>query len=233
MKDILLIKRDLRLQRDPNRARHAQRFFKTGKGEYGEGDRFLGLTVPTIRTIVNSHPQTTSADGFALLHSPWHEERFAALLVLLRAYASASEKEKGMIVKRYIASTRYINNWDLIDVTVPRVVGDYYLHRSHQPLMKLARSNNLWKKRIAIISTAMFIREHTLDSTFQISKILLHDKHDLIHKAVGWMLREAGKRDVNRLRSFLKKHAPVMPRTMLRYAIEKMTPKERRGWMNR
>jgi 3-methyladenine DNA glycosylase AlkD len=232
MNDILLIKRDIRSHRDPDRATHAKRFFKTGKGEYGEGDRFLGLTVPTIRAIVKAHPQTSIRDGFELLCSPWHEERFAALLVLMRAYRFASEKEKGMIVKRYIASTRYINNWDLIDVTAPRIVGDYYLHRSQKPLIDLARSHDLWKKRIAIISTATFIHEHKLDSTLQISKILLHDDHDLIHKAVGWMLREVGKRNIKRLRSFLQKHAHAMPRTMLRYAIEKMCNRERKKWMH-
>lgn len=228
MKDILAIKRDLRSQRNPKRAALAQRFFKTGPGEYGEGDRFLGLTVPMIRQIVKSHPHTTIEDGFILLKSPWHEERFAALLVIIRAFQSSSEKEKGMIVKRYIASTRYINNWDLIDVTAPRIVGAYYLNRSHSPLITLARSKNLWEKRIAIISTAAFIAEHNFDSTIQISKILLHDSHDLIHKAVGWMLREVGKRDLDRLRNFLKEHTAVMPRTMLRYAIEKMGVGERK-----
>ncbi|MFA5129570.1 MAG: DNA alkylation repair protein [Patescibacteria group bacterium] len=233
MNDIAQIRRDLRSHTDRQKARHATRFFRTGKGEYGEGDRFLGITVPAIRRIIKIHPNASINDAFSLLTSPWHEERLAALCILVRAYRQALEKDRKAIVKRYLSSTQYINNWDLVDVTAPHIVGEYFLHRSHAPLIKLARSSNLWKKRIAIVSTHRFIREHDLDSTFMISNILLNDTHDLIHKAVGWMLREAGKRDINRLRSFLRQHVHVMPRTMLRYAIEKLSESERRKWLEK
>lgn len=212
-------------------------FFKTGKGEYGEGDKFLGPNMPEQRRVAKKFWKDISLfETLELLKSRYHEERMVALLILMFKYKETnklknkkeSETEKQKIFKAYLANTKYINNWDLVDVTCRDIVGAYVYDKNREILYKLAQRSDLWEKRIAIVSTAYFIGKNDLDDTFKISEILLGDQHDLIHKAVGWMLREAGKRDKTRLLNFLDKFGPHMPRTMLRYSIEKFSPEERK-----
>lgn len=202
------------------RARHAQRFFKTRKGQYGEGDRFLGIPVPTLRMIARQSQSLSVSEVQHVLRTSIHEQRMVALLIWTYQFARKI-KLQSAIYNAYVRNSSFINNWDLIDVTCPHIVGAYLCHRSRKPLYRFAISGNLWKKRIAIISTFAFIRNGEYKDTLAISKILLGDNHDLIHKAVGWMLREVGKRDKKTEVAFLKKYASQMPRTMLRYAIEK------------
>lgn len=204
---------------------------KTGPGQYAEGDRFLGVRVPDVRRIAREF-RALSLDGArALLASKWHEERLLALVILTMQFAKASDSERKAIYNLYLASTDRINNWDLVDVSAPQIVGAYLLDRDRRPLYRLAKSKSLWERRIAILATQHFIRRGELDPTFAIAELLLRDRHDLIHKAVGWMLREAGLRDRSRLELFLDVHAPAMPRTMLRYSIERLPNDLRRRYM--
>jgi 3-methyladenine DNA glycosylase AlkD len=212
------LKRRLRKLADRDRAKHSLRFFKTGPGQYGEGDRFLGLTVPAMRRLVREFRALPLADAEALLASPWHEERLVALLILVAQYRHAPAE----VYRIYLANTARINNWDLVDASAPHVVGAHLETRSRKTLYRLAKSKSLWERRIAIIATQHFIRRNDFEDTLAIAHILLNDEHDLIHKAAGWMLREVGKRDESVLRAFLNEHAPAMPRTMLRYAIERL-----------
>jgi len=198
------------------------RFFRTGRGDYGEGDRFLGLRVPDVRKIAREFRSLSLADIRALLASKWHEERLLALVILVNQFAEGKNSEREQICRLYLASTDRINNWDLVDVSAPQIVGAFLAERDRRPLYRLAKSKKLWDRRIAIIATQQFIRRGELDDTFAIAKILIADAHDLIHKATGWMLREAGKRDRGRLERFLDEFASSMPRTMLRYAIERL-----------
>lgn len=224
--------------RDPAKAKNLQRFFKTGRGEYGEGDIFIGISVPVQRKIAKEFKDISLKDVEELLDSRIHEKRLIALLILIKKYERAikdgKEEEKKNIYDTYLkeACNNKINNWDLIDLSAPRIVGNYLLDKNRKILYQLATSMNLWEKRIAIISTAAFIKNKDFNDTIKISEILLRDKHDLIHKAVGWMLREVGKRDAETLRNFLKKHSNKMPRTMLRYSIEKFSDDERKKWLN-
>ena len=208
-----------------------QWFFKTGKGEYGEGDKFLGIRVPKIREIAKKNKTLTSEEINKALKSKFHEERLCALLILVERYSRAGEEEKEEIVKFYLANTKYINNWDLVDLTAPKILGKHLLNRNRKILTKLSRSENLWERRISILSTFEFIRKKDFSDTLKISKRLLKDEQDLIHKAVGWMLREIGKRDLETEEEFLKKHYKKMPRTMLRYAIEKFPEKKRLAYL--
>ncbi len=218
---------------DPSRARSLQRFFKTGNGEYGEGDRFLGLTVPQVRKLAREYLDLDTQQLSELLRSPWHEERLLALLILVRQYGKArSGAIKNQLFLFYLRNTRAINNWDLVDVTCRDIVGAHLRDKDRAILYRLARSRNLWERRIAIISTSYFINQSDSADALAISEILLQDDHDLIHKAVGWMLREVGKRCSSAaLEDFLDKHAAVMPRVMLRYALEKMTAEKRDHYM--
>ena len=228
------IRSELRALKDPVLARHSLRFFKTGPGEYGEGDRFLGIKVPDIRKVVKKHRQASLNEVLKLLHSEFHEERLAALLVLVDRYQRGDENTKTAIFRIYLDHTAYINNWDLIDLTAPHIVGEYLFRRTGSLLKKLARSESLWERRIAILATFYFIRQGEDRETLRIAKLLLHDHHDLIHKAVGWMLREAGKRcSMENECRFLDSHASSMPRTMLRYAIERFPEDLRLRYMNK
>ena len=218
------IKNELKKHIVKDKARTLQRFFKTGKGEYAEGDVFIGVMVPSIRKVAKKYTDLSVSETLTLLRSKIHEERLTALFILLAKYKNGDEKLKDRIYKLYLANTKYINNWDLVDLTAEHIVGSYLIGRSKQPLYALAKSNNLWEKRISIISTFAYIKLGESKETFKIAKMLLHDEHDLIHKAVGWMLREVGKRvSCDEELIFLKKYYKTMPRTMLRYAIERFS----------
>lgn len=207
------------------------RFFKTGPGEYGAGDRFLGISVPVQRAIARRHRDLTAADAAKLLASKLHEERLIALMLLLELYRRGDDRERKKVIRLYLSNTVHVNNWDLVDLSAPGLLGAFLTDRDRAPLYRLARSASLWERRIAIISTLAFIRRGDTGTTFDIAEMLLADKHDLIHKAVGWMLREAGKRDREAEMLFLDRHAAAMPRTMLRYAIEKFPEKLRRAYL--
>jgi 3-methyladenine DNA glycosylase AlkD len=212
---------------DRRKAESLQWFFKTGPGEYGEGDIFLGLTIPQLRKLVVEFKDLPLGDVTRLLRSRYHEERMLALLLLNRAYAKGDEPTKRSVYETYLRNTQFVNNWDLVDASAPYIAGDFLASRSRRPLYALARSRDLWERRIAIVATARFIRQNDFSDTLKISKMLLADKEDLIHKAVGWMLREVGKRDQETEEAFLVEHYKRMPRTMLRYAIERF-PEPRR-----
>lgn len=219
----------------PAKAASSQRFFKTGPGEYGEGDQFLGLTVPEIRSLVPQTDGLSEADVLTLLRSEWHEERLLALLIWVRRFEKAKKDEaaRERIVDLYLANTKWINNWDLVDSSAPQILGAWLLKRDRAVLQKLAESKSLWEQRIAVLATQAFIRSGEFDDTVQICEGFLDHPHDLMHKACGWMLREAGKRDEAVLLAFLDQHAAKMPRTMLRYAIEKLEPAVRQEYMRR
>ncbi|VVA43370.1 Alkylation repair enzyme superfamily protein [Candidatus Roizmanbacteria bacterium] len=230
--------KDLQESSDPERAKNLQWFFKTGKGEYGKGDIFLGITVPMLRSISKKYQNLDLAEIQKLIENKIHEYRLSALMILRFKYEKtlrlpiekrvAQGKE---IVVFYLKNTKKINNWDLVDLSCHYILGNYLLDKDRAILYQLAKSKNLWKRRIAIISTFEFIRNHQYIDTLEISKILLKDKHDLIHKAGGWMLRELGKRDKKTEIDFLNKHYKSMPRTMLRYAIEKFSDRERKIYL--
>ncbi|MFH1325967.1 MAG: DNA alkylation repair protein [Candidatus Falkowbacteria bacterium] len=228
MNDMLnKIKQDLQKFANKEKVKILQRFFKTGKGQYSEGDIFLGIVVLEQRKIAKKYSELTLTDIQKLLNSKVHEHRLTSLFILIDKYQRADQKNRKKIFNFYLSNTKQINNWDLVDLSAPNIIGDYLLEKDRKILYKLARSKNLWEKRIAIISTFKFIRDNQFTDTLKISELLLTDKHDLIHKAVGWMLREVGKRDQQLLEKFLDKHLRQMPRTMLRYAIEKF-PENRR-----
>jgi len=225
------LKSELKKLANKKQAQNLQRFFKTDKGQYGEGDIFLGIIVPEQRKVARAYENLSLADLQKLLDSKIHEYRLVALLVLLSQYKKADQAAKKKIVDFYLKNTRNINNWDLVDLSAPNILGNYLLGKSRQILYKLAKSKSIWEKRIAVITTLLFIRERQFSDTIKIAEILLSDKHDLIHKAVGWALREAGKRDESVLVGFLDKHCKAMPRTMLRYAIEKLNEKQRKFYL--
>ena len=213
-------------------AQHSLRFFKTDKGEYGHGDLFLGVRAPKIRLIAKKHIDISITDMKTLICSKYHEERFLGLIILVNKYAKTKDKKnRNQLYKIYVSSFKYINNWNLVDVTCPHVTGKHLIDKDRTILYKWAKSEDLWTKRIAMVSTFSFIRKNDLEDTFKIAEILLHDEHDLIHKAVGWMLREAGKRDIKKEETFLKKYYKTMPRTMLRYAIEKLPETKRQKYL--
>jgi len=225
------LKRSLRLEVDPVKAAFFPRFFKSGPGEYGEGDKFLGVTVPKQRAIAKMHKDLALADVIKLLHSPWHEERLTALFILVLQFQKGDGQTRKKIYSLYLTNTKYINNWDLVDSSAPYIMGEYLFDKDRLILYKLAVSSNLWEKRIAILSTAFFIKQGQYKDTLSIAKLLLNDSHDLIHKAVGWMLREVGNKDKKTEVAFLDKYAATMPRTMLRYAIEKFPLAQRQYYM--
>lgn len=215
----------------PAAATAAIRFFKTGPGEYGEGDTFIGINVPTLRTVSRSFRALPLDEIVALMNSAIHEERHLALMILVLQVAKCDEAHRERAFDLYLGNTRFVNNWDLVDCSAPQVVGGFLLTKPKEPLMKLAKSKSLWERRIAIVSTQHFIRHGEFGDTLAISRMLLEDGEDLIHKAAGWMLREVGKKDQSVLEGFLEQHGAVMPRTMLRYAIERFTPDRRRAYL--
>ena len=225
------IKKEIKKQANPKQAVILQGFFKTGKGEYGEGDVFYGIKVPEQRAIAMQFKDLSLNDLKSLLNSKIHEERLIAAFILVDQYKRGDEKKKKIIFNFYLKNRKGINNWDLVDLSAPKIVGAYLIDREKDLLYKFANSKDLWEKRISIISTQAFIREHFFEDTLNISKILLNDKHDLIHKAVGWMLREVGNRDMETEEEFLKKFYKKMPRTMLRYAIEKFPEQKRINYL--
>lgn len=213
---------ELRSLKDPAKARILSGFFKTGPGEYGDGDRFLGIKVPDVRKIVKKYRHASQQEILGSLHSEYHEERLAALLILVDQYQRGDSARKTEIFSLYLDNTAYINSWDLVDLTAPQIVGDHLFRKSRSLLRKLARSDSLWERRIAILSTFHCIRQGESRQTLEIAGLLHNDTHDLIHKAVGWMLREVGKRcSIAEECAFLDRHAATMPRTMLRYAVER------------
>jgi 3-methyladenine DNA glycosylase AlkD len=226
-----LVQRRLRALANPAQAKILRRFFRTGPGEYGEGDVFLGVMVPVSRKIAATFRRLPLAEIRKLLRSRVHEERLVALLLLVRRFSAAAEPERRRIFRLYLRSRRYINSWDLVDLTAPNIVGAYLADRDRAPLRRLARSPNLWLRRIAIVATHWFIRRNDFRDTLQIAAMLRNDREDLIRKAVGWMLREVGKRDPEAEESFLRAHAARMPRTMLRYAIERFPEPKRRRYL--
>ena len=211
-------------------AMQSQRFFKTGKGEYGEGDRFLGIRVPKLRKCVREFHEIPLEDTLELLTSAYHEARLLALLIMIAKFTSTASERK-VIYHSYLKNTQFINNWDLVDCSAEHIVGAYLYDRSRKPLYGLAESRSLWERRISVMSTFHFIRKDDFSDTLSIAELLLHDHEDLIHKAVGWMLREVGKRNMNAEEKFLKAHYKTMPRTMLRYAIEKLPEAERQAYL--
>lgn len=221
----------LRVLADPLIAEHSQRFFKTGKREYGEGDLFLGIRVPVLRAQVKQFQKTDLAEIIKLLTSAYHEERLFALLLLVYQFSQGDEDKRKAIYQLYFENRQHINNWDLVDSSASQIVGAYLQDQDKHALFHLALSTSLWDRRIAIISTLWFIRHHQFTDTLELAKILINDQEDLIHKAVGWMLREIGKRDQEVEKEFLKDYYQKMPRTMLRYAIEKFSEQERRGYL--
>lgn len=228
---------ELQQEADPKKAKNLKWFFKTGKGEYGEGDKFLGITVPKLREISKKYKNLDLKELQKLLDSKIHEYRLSALMILRVRYQKslrfASLAQGKQIVEFYLKNTKKINNWDLVDLSCHYILGNWLLDKDRKILYKLANSKNIWEKRIAIISTFAFIREKQFSDTLKISEILLNDNHDLIHKAVGWALREVGKKDIKTETNFLNQHYKAMPRTMLRYAIEKFDNKQRKYYLEK
>jgi 3-methyladenine DNA glycosylase AlkD len=228
-----ILRRRLRVHADPALVHVLQRFFKTGRGEYGEGDVFIGVKVPAVRAVARAGRGAAHDEILALLRSRVHEERLLALVLLVDLFRHGDEDVRRRVYIAYLAHSRYVNNWDLVDVSAPPILGGWLEGRSRRPLVRLARSRVVWERRMAILATFHFIKRGEVDETLRIAEILLKDEHDLIHKAVGWMLREVGKRDPDAARRFLDRHARSMPRTMLRYAIERFTPAERKRYLAR
>lgn len=226
------VKSALKARSTKDRAETLKRFFKTGKGEYGEGDVFLGVTVPEQREISRKYATLALPEIACLLQSEVHEHRFTALLVLAHRYKKADTTSQGIIAKFYLKHLPRVNNWDLVDTSAPYILGEYCrVYKKENILFSLAVDRSLWKRRVAIVATWSFIKNGELELTIKVATLLLSDKEDLLHKAVGWMLRELGKRDKKVLLSFLHHHGSVMPRTMLRYAIEKFPDNERTYWL--
>ena len=226
------LRRDIRKVAQVERADSNKWFFKTGPGEYGEGDRFLGVTVAQLRTLARRYVDLPLTRVIRLLQSPWHEERLLALLILVDQYARAGEPARHAIHRAYLRNTKSINNWDLVDSSAAQIVGAHLDNCDRRLLRRLARSKSVWERRIAMIATYHYIRRGDFTDALAIAALLRRDEHDLIHKAVGWMLREIGKRDRRVEERFLRKHAPTMPRTMLRYAIEKFPRTLRQRYMS-
>ncbi|MEG1543168.1 MAG: DNA alkylation repair protein [Tannerellaceae bacterium] len=217
----------------PEKAAFLQRFFKTGVGQYAEGDVFLGIIVPHVRSIAKANRQAPLSELQVLMKSEYHEARLCALLILIEQFKKASEAEREVIYTFYLSHTRRINNWDLVDVTCPHIVGLYLLDKDRSILYDLAESNCLWEQRIAVVSTITFIRRGEYLDTLALAERLIHHSHDLMHKAIGWMLREVGKKDRETLTAFLERTATTLPRTSLRYAIEHYPESERQYFLKK
>lgn len=229
----LLVKSDLQEASDPLHAEKLQGFFKTGKGEYGEGDIFLGVRVPEQRRIAKKHRNIPLEDVLDLLRSDIHEHRLTSLFILTDQYVKADKQKKEEIVNLYIDNTGFINNWDLVDSSAHKILGAWLIDKPRDILYRLAKSESIWERRISIISTFAFINEGDLADAVALAEILLNDEHDLIHKACGWVLREVGKKNNDELISFLDKYYSEMPRTMLRYAIEKLPQTQRKHYLSK
>ena len=227
------IAKAFRKEANPEIARHSSRFFKTGKGEYGEGDMFLGIRVPVTRKYAREYREAPLDAVRKLLTSKYHEERLLAVIMLADKFKRGDAADRKKIYEIYTNHTTYINNWDIVDSSAHLIVGPYLQDKSRQELHTFARSEFLWERRIAIMATFHYIRNNEFDTALEISERLVHDTEDLIHKAVGWMLREIGKRDLKTEERFLNKHVKAMPRTMLRYAIEKFPEKKRKAYLNK
>jgi 3-methyladenine DNA glycosylase AlkD len=231
---LINLKKELEQLANPKQAILLQRFFKTGKGEYGEGDVFLGIKVPVQRSVAKKYKDLSLKDVQEFLKSKIHEHRLIALLILMQKFDAAEEAARKQIFELYLKNTHNINNWDLIDLSAPNIVGNYLLDKDRGILYKLAKSKSIWEKRISILATFEFIASGESKDTLAIAEIMVNDKHDLIQKAVGWMLREAGKRvSQAEEEKFLKKHYKTMPRTMLRYAIERFDNKKKKFYMKK
>ncbi len=228
------LRKEIRSLANPEKAKILAGFFKTGKGQYGEGDKFLGITVPQTRTVAKKYWQLPLAEVLQLLQSIFHEERLAALLIMIVQYERGDEKQKKKIFDAYLKNTQWINNWDLVDLTADRIVGAYLADKPKDILFSLAESKLLWERRIAMLATFHEIKNGRSQTTLEIAKKLLNDKEDLMHKAVGWMLREVGKRcSQEEEEKFLQKYIKVMPRTTLRYAIERFEEGKRQGYLKK
>jgi len=225
------LQKELRKYSSKAQAEILQRFFKTGPGEYGEGDIFIGVKVPPIRATAKKYQDISFAETVQLLKSKIHEERLTALLILVFKYAKGDEFKRKKIYTTYLKNTKYINNWDLVDLTAERIVGAFLIDKDQDMLYQLAESKSLWERRIAILSTFHYIKNGKFGDTLRISRLLINDPEDLIHKAVGWMLREVGKRDLDVEERFLKKYYKKMPRIMLRYAIERFPEPKRQAYL--
>ncbi len=228
------LKKELEAKANPEKAKILSRFFKTGKGEYGHGDVFLGISVPMQRAAAKRYHSIPLKETEKLLSSNIHEHRLTALAILVNRFRKSGPERKE-IYRLYLRNTKRINNWDLVDISAPNIVGEYLIENpaERKVLYRLAESKNLWEKRISILSCLAFIRKNDFDDVLKICEILINDSHDLIHKASGWMLREIGKRSLETLYEFLDKHYKQMPRTMLRYAIEKLSDEKKAFYMNR
>lgn len=227
------IRQELEQYIDPVKREYLPYFFKTGKGQYGEGDKFLGIVVPNIRTVAKLHKDEPFEVMAELLQSEWHECRLCALLMLVERFKKSDEKGRKAIYDFYLTQTDRINNWDLVDLSAPGIVGEFLKDKPREDLYRLADSSLLWDQRIAVVSTYTLIKNNDFIDILALSERLLYHKHDLMQKAVGWMLREMGKRNKDLLVQFLEKNAKTMPRTMLRYSIEKFTDEERKEFMKK
>ncbi len=221
----------LRVHADPADAQALQRYFKTGPGEYAEGDKFLGVRVPAVRAVARKYRGASLRVAVALLKSAWHEERLLALHLMVERYQRGSDAERHAVFDAYLANLAGVNNWDLVDTSAPAIVGAHLEEHDRQLLESLARSDNLWARRVAVLATFHHIRQRQFDSALHIATLVLRDPHHLMHKAVGWMLREIGQRDRAVLVTYLDAHWRTMPRTAVRYAIEHFTPAQRRRYM--
>lgn len=225
------IQRELDSLGDVSRAANSLRFFKTGPGEYGAGDRFRGIRVPILRGLAKKYQDLSLAEAGRLLQSAFHEDRLLVLLILIRQYYRGDQAVRDKLHRLYLENTRLVNNWDLVDVSAPHLLGHYLADRPKDTLTRLAASRSLWERRMAIIATLHFIQQQNFDEPLRIARLLLGDPEDLIHKAVGWMLREVQKRQTTVAEAFLKKHYRNMPRTMLRYAIERLPEARRQAYL--
>jgi 3-methyladenine DNA glycosylase AlkD len=225
------IRREMRELADPQVAAFLPRFFQTGPGQYGEGDRFLGIRVPELRRLARRYRSLPREEVGELLRSPWHEERLLALVLLVEQYRRGSEAERQAIYTIYLAHTRYINNWDLVDASAEHILGAHLDSEHFTVLEEMAHSESVWERRMAILSSFHWIKQGVFRPTLRLATVLLDDAHDLIHKAVGWMLREVGKRDMEREEEFLRERYRIMPRTMLRYAIERFPERRRQQYL--
>jgi 3-methyladenine DNA glycosylase AlkD len=225
------LRRRSRQLASPADAKILRRFFKTGPGEYGEGDQFIGIRVPATRRLAQEFCSLSRRDILTLLQSPIHEERLLALILLVNAYKRADEAGRAEVYELYLSHLDCVNNWDLVDSSAPYILGPHLKSRSRKILFRMAKSENLWHRRVAMLATFHFIRAGDFVDALRLAELLHDDEHDLMHKAVGWMLREIGKRDAAALKQYLDRHAAKMPRTMLRYAIEKLPGRERQRYL--
>jgi len=234
MQTINMLRNEMNRMKDSKVAESSEWFFKTGPGEYGEGDQFIGIRVPVLRKLAKQYAQLSREELKSAIQSPIHEERLISLFILIGQYQKSAElKEQTSIFNFYIKHMKYVNNWDLVDSSAPYIIGAHLLEKDKSILRNWAVNKNLWKRRIAIVSTFHFIKHAFYDDTLEISEMLMGDKEDLIHKATGWMLREVGKRDFARIENFINRHHSIMPRTMLRYAIERFPETKRKRYLKK